>query len=40
MTRVAAGLEEIGAHVTVQSICDTDFSAAFDVIVQALADAL
>ncbi|MFO0686593.1 MAG: hypothetical protein U0234_31320 [Sandaracinus sp.] len=40
MTRVAEGLAERGAHVTVQSICNDDYSGAFDVVVQALADAL
>lgn len=40
MTRVAAGLAAAGAHTTIQSICNDDFSAAFDVILGALADAL
>jgi hypothetical protein len=40
MTRVAAGLAARGAHTTVQSICNSDYGPAFDVIVAALADAL
>lgn len=40
MTRVAQGLAQRGAHVTVQSICDDDYSGAFDVVIQALAEAL
>ena len=40
MTRVAAGLSALGAHTTVQSICNSDFGGAFDVIIDALADAL
>jgi len=40
MTRVAEGLAALGAHTTVQSICNSDFGPAFDVIISALADAL
>jgi hypothetical protein len=40
MTRVAAGLEAAGAHVTVQSICTADFGPAIDELVGEIAAAL
>lgn len=37
---VAAGLERLGAHTTVQSVCETDFAGPLDAIVREIASAL
>jgi hypothetical protein len=40
MTEVAQGLRALGAHTTVQSLCDPTLASAFDAILDEIGDAL
>jgi len=40
LTQVAQGLQNAGAHAVVQSICQEDFTSAFDAILNRLFDAM